>query len=325
MTFQIAILGLDIIGTSIGLSLGEYKDKVTRIGHDRDPDRAKQAQKLGAVDRVENNLNQAIDACDLILLCEPNDESLADLRHMASDLVETRYLFDVGGTKSQFNEVLHEVAPDFKHHVNLYLTVNPAYLEETSVSPEKARADLFTGGLMFIATTPRSSSEAVELAETLASMLKTGMVFTDPVELDGLRAGVEQLPEIMGTSLMRMVSHQPGWRETRRLTDRAFFSTANTQYLNSQGKQPTSDYLYNRENIIRWIDLLSAELSTVKQMLQDGDLDQLDQWQTEALQGLIALQTQRQTGDWEDLPRTQVDLPNWSERLGKLLGIKKKK
>jgi len=325
MTFQIAILGLDIIGTSIGLSLGEYRDKVTRVGHDRDPDRAKQAQKLGAVDKIENNLIQAIDSCDLILLCEPIDESLEDLRHMASDLVETRYLFDIGGTKTQFNEVLHEVAPDFKHHVNLYLTVNPKYIEETSVSPEKAGADLFAGGLMFIATTPQSSSEAVELAETLAAMLKTGMVFTDPAELDGLRAGVEQLPEIMGTSLFRMIAHQPGWRETRRLTDRAFFSSVATQYLNSQGNQPASDYLYNRENLIRWINLLSAELSAVKQMLQDGEMDQLDKWQSEALQGLIALQSQRQTGDWEDLPRTQVDIPNWRERLGKLLGIKKKK
>ncbi len=325
MTFQIAILGLDIIGTSIGLSLGEYSDKVTRIGHDRDPDRTKQALKMGAVDRIENNLLQAIDKCDLILLCEPGGESLEDLSHMASDLGETRYLFDVGGSKSQFNKVLHEVAPDFKHHVNLYLTVNSAYLEETSVSPEKARSDMFAGGLMFIATTPRSSSEAVELAEALASMLSTGMVFTDPLELDGLRAGVEQLPEIMGTSLMRMISHQPGWRETRRLTDRAFFSSAAAQYLNSQGKHPAADYIYNGENLIRWIDLLSSELSAVKRMLQDGDQDQLDQWQTEALQGLIALQTQRQTGDWEDLPRTQVDLPNWSERLGKLLGLKKKK
>lgn len=325
MTFRIAILGLDIIGTSIGLALEAYSEKVYRVGHDRDPERARQVLKMGAVDRIETNLIQAIDECDLILLSESADEMLEDLRHIAPDLVDTRYLFDLGGSKTHFNQVLAEVAPDFRHHVNLYLTLNPAYLEETSLSPEKAQADLFTGGILFIATTRNSSAEAVELAETLASMLKTGMVFTDPLELDGLRAGVEQLPELLGHSLIHLAARQPGWRETRRLTDRAFFTAASTLYLKSQGSQPAVDYINNRENLIRWIDLMSQELAGIKQLLQNADAQQLDQWRAEALQDMIALQTQRRTGDWGDQPKTTAEIPGWSERLGNLIGIKKKK
>lgn len=56
MTVQITIVGLGQIGASVGLALKEHTELVTRIGHDRRFDIAKQAEKLGAVDKIIPNL-----------------------------------------------------------------------------------------------------------------------------------------------------------------------------------------------------------------------------------------------------------------------------
>jgi prephenate dehydrogenase len=51
MATKIAIIGLRQIGASIGLSLAQIKDQISRVGNDRDLQIAKRAEKLGAVDK----------------------------------------------------------------------------------------------------------------------------------------------------------------------------------------------------------------------------------------------------------------------------------
>ena len=56
MSVQITIVGLGQIGSSIGLALKAHDVDVHRVGHDKDPQAAKEAQKAGAVDDVKYNL-----------------------------------------------------------------------------------------------------------------------------------------------------------------------------------------------------------------------------------------------------------------------------
>ena len=56
MTVQITIIGMGQIGTSLGLALSGKEDLLRRVGHDRDLSKARRAEKMGALDRVEINL-----------------------------------------------------------------------------------------------------------------------------------------------------------------------------------------------------------------------------------------------------------------------------
>jgi len=325
MTFNIAIIGLDITGTSIGLALGEYKEKVTRIGVDRDHDHAKKAQSIGAVDKIERNLPSAAENADLILLCEPTAEALETLGNIARDLTDTKYLFDLGCAADLFNQELTRLVPQFSHHVNLSITVNPDHLHEITMNTESASADLFRNGILFVSTTGQSSPDAVELAETLSSMLKTSIVFTDPVELDGLRASTQLLPEVLSSTLVQVVTGQAGWRESRRLTDRGFFHVAAPVYLSGTTEQPAKNFLANRDTLVQWIDLVVKELQTIRQHLVDGNEKELNAWWKSSLQQLIHVQTNRQVGDWDIQSQPRVEIPTLGERLGKLIGLGKKK
>ncbi|MBC7316650.1 MAG: prephenate dehydrogenase/arogenate dehydrogenase family protein, partial [Chloroflexi bacterium] len=53
---NITIVGLGTVGVSLGLALKAIAPDVTITGHDPDPERAKRAQDLGAVDKRHWNL-----------------------------------------------------------------------------------------------------------------------------------------------------------------------------------------------------------------------------------------------------------------------------
>ena len=88
MTVQITIVGLGQLGASVGLALGSRQDDIHRVGHDKNSEAAKAAQKKGAVDDVKNNLPAAVREADIVLLSLPIDEIRATLEVIAPDLRE---------------------------------------------------------------------------------------------------------------------------------------------------------------------------------------------------------------------------------------------
>jgi prephenate dehydrogenase len=71
---QVTIIGLGLWGASAGMALRRHGERVAVIGHDRDPDLAANARKLGAVEKTEWNLPAAASGADRIILAVPADE-----------------------------------------------------------------------------------------------------------------------------------------------------------------------------------------------------------------------------------------------------------
>lgn len=325
MAFQITIIGMDQVGTSIGLALGEYKEKIFRVGHDRSTEKLKSAQKLGAVDKIENNLPNSIAQADLILLCEPLTEKLNTLDILAPELNSGKYVFDLGWNKQAINSKILQVAPNIQHALNMLLTVNPKYLVEDLGGSNEPQADFFQHGMMVISTSKFTSSEAVDLANTLAGMLKTGMMFCDPVELDGLATGTQQLPAILGASFVHVTQNQPGWREARKFTDRGYFATSLPVDLSEENGSTGKVFLENKENLTRWIDAEILELQNVKEMLAASDEEAMTAWWNQATRNRGTVLNQRMDGNWEASEKPATEIPSFSERMGNLIGLKKKK
>ena len=70
---NITIVGLGLIGTSMGLALRQAGVASAVIGHDKDLAVANQARKREAVDKVDWNLISACEKADLVILAVPLD------------------------------------------------------------------------------------------------------------------------------------------------------------------------------------------------------------------------------------------------------------
>jgi prephenate dehydrogenase len=299
MTIQITIIGLGQIGASIGLALKDHKELVRRVGHDRQAAVARQAEKMGAVDQVSLNLPASIRQADLVLLTEPVDELLETLKVIADELREGAVVMDTAPVKANLIAQAVRLLPPERHYISLLPAINPAYLLDPSAGPESARADLFKGGLIFIAEPANANPEAIKLAGDLTNLLGASPLFADAAEVDGLAAAAILLPALIAAAVVNATIPQPGWREARKLAggDYARVSAPMQDLASPAGLAKA--LALNPENAVRLLDDATTALADLRQAIQRGDETTLQS----LLEGAHDLREewwkQRASADWQ--------------------------
>ncbi len=261
---QIAIIGMGQIGGSFGLALAERKELIQRIGHDKDIKIARQAEKIGAVDRVEINLPKAVRAAELVLMCLPLHQIRETLEVIGPELKEGAVVMETGMAKEQVAKWAEELLPSGRYYVGLTPVINPAYLHGVDNGIEAARADLFKNGLMGIVTPPKTDSGAIKLAADLTRLVGSNPLFADPVEIDGLMSATHLLPQLLAAALLNSTIDQPGWREARKVAGRAYAEVTEPIVQLSESEGLGAAAIHNRENIVRMLDSLIAALYAMR-------------------------------------------------------------
>lgn len=322
MTIQVTIIGLSQVGASIGLALGEHKDAVRRMGHDREPNIAKQADKLGIVDQISFNLPASVRQADVIVLAEPADQAQQTLRQISPDLRPGSVVLDTTPSKVSMQSLAVELLQTDRHYVSLTPTLNPAYLNEAASGVEAAHADLFRNSLVMITAPAGANPEAVKLASDFAALLGASPFFSDPYELDGLLASTSLLPQLAAAALVNAVTRKPGWREARKLAGKQFASATSPVDTLSDKDEPGQSILQNRENTIRVLDDFIQELQGLRTNLASGDTAALKAALEQARQARTHWVDQRHDGKWEHGELPQAELPGTKEFFARLIGLR---
>ena len=322
MAIQITILGLGQVGTSIGLALADKKEAIVRVGNDREPEVAKRAQKLGAVDQVQHNLPNSVKKADVVLLCMPVDEIRETLEVIALDLKEGCVVMDTSPVKVGVSDWAQRILPKDRYFVAMTPTLNPAYLDETKVGIDAAHADLFKNSMMVITSAPGANADALKLASDLASLVGSFPFFADAYETDGLMAAVHLLPELVAVALVDVTMTQPGWPEARKLANRAYAHATHPLLDMTESKFFGQSALLNKDNVVRMLDNMIASLRETRQAIAEGDEDALKNRIGKAVDARFMWETQRRKADWVMTP--SAPLPTSGEILGRLFGLGRK-
>lgn len=325
MSVKITIIGLGQIGASIGLALATHKDMVYRVGHDKEPAVAKRAKELQAIDRTEYNLHNSVYEADAVLLTLPMSEIQETLTQIAPDLKPGAVVMDTAPVKAVVAQWASELLPADRHYIGLTPVINPQYLHELDSGIEKAHADLFNQGIIAIASSPSTKSEAIKLAADLARAIGAAPLFADPTELDGLMASTYILPMLVSAALVNSTFAQPGWREARKVAGRAYAEATSPMTLISQAESLASAALLNRENVSRVIDGIIASLQAIRKDLQSEDQVMLEERLARARNGRINWWMERQSSNWlNEETDTTGEMPKSSDIFANLLGIRRK-
>jgi len=324
MTIQITIIGLGQIGASIGLALADRGDLLQRTGHDREIMIARQAQKLGAVDRVENNLPKAVRGADLILLSLPIDQIRSTLPIIAPNLKQNAVVMDTGPIKEIVASWAGEFLPTERHYIGLTPVINPAYLHGSDAGIDAARADLFRSGLMAIVTPPHAGSEAIKLAADLTRLLGAMPLFVDPAEIDGLMAATHLLPQLMAAALVNSTIDQPGWREGRKVAGRGYAEVTGPLVHLDDALPLKTSVMFNRDNVLRVMDSAMAALQALRSDIAEQDEEALEERLDRARNGRLRWWQERQAGDWTGDGVPVIDVPDTPGLLGQLFGLGRK-
>ena len=313
MTAQITIIGLGKIGASIGLALGKHTDLLTRTGNDIDNSVARQAHKLGAVDKIQVNLPAAVEKADIILLALPADQIRATLEVIAQDVKENAVVMDTSPCKGKVNEWVRELLPDHRHYIGLAPVLNPAYLDQPAGGIEAARADLFEKGLVAIT----GDGEAIKLAADFIALLGAVPLFTDLAELDGFLAAVHTLPKLAAAALTNALIQAPGWADRRKLAGNMF--AASTALAADGGAALYEEALANRENILHVLDNLIAELAVFRYELDEKNVALKSHFES-AVHSREQWLKERRSGNWLTAEMRTPEMPRFRDHLKQMVG-----
>lgn len=315
---RVAIIGTNVISVSIAFGLKGQKEPPEIVGYDANKVAADLSRARGAFDQVERRPGRACRDADLVIVAVP----LFDIREtfvaIAPHLKPGCLVIDTARLKGPVLDWAKELLPQNVSFVGGHIIPNPAIiglapLEELDVSS----ADLLREALCCFTTAPGRSGAAIDVCSELADVLNARPFFIDVTEHDGLQAGVEELPDLLTIALLRATVDTPGWQEMRKFAGSRF---AAATYAADDAHERHASVFLNRENVLRRLDALLIELMRLRDFLNKGDGEALEETFATAAEGRARWLGERERGMWvEEGTVSTEELPSAREQLGQML------
>ena len=257
---RIAVLGVGLIGGSIGLAAREHVEDAEVAGFGRNPDNLRAALERGAITRAAESLESALDGAELCFACAPVGALAGQVRAALAAAGPGCAVSDVGSTKQELLAAIDD--PRF-------VGGHPVAGAETS-GVEHARADLFQGAVWYLSPHARSEGLLYERLHRFVSRLGARPVAVDSATHDRLVAVFSHLPHVLANVLASQAAGRlldqgealrqvgPSFRDMTRVAG------ANTEMW-------SDIYRANREAIVEEIRRFRGELERVEELLEAGD------------------------------------------------------
>jgi len=197
---KITIIGVGLIGGSLGLALKEKKANFKIVGIDKQ-EIIEKAIARGAIDEGTVNLKERIEEADIVIIATPVKTILNLLTQINPFLKKGCIVTDTGSTKQQIVRKANKVlSKDI-----FFIGGHPmAGSEEYGI--DSANSHLFQDKTYILTPTKKSNLIAIEKISSLIKMIGGKRLILNSLEHDRIVGTVSHLPQIMAVSLINMVS-----------------------------------------------------------------------------------------------------------------------
>lgn len=302
----ITIIGLGLTGASMGLGLQREAGDFEIVGHDRLPEVAQEARRLGAIHRIEWNLFRACEGAELIVISVPLHELEELLPLLAEELKPGTLLFVLGSLLQPAIDSAAKHLPAGTHFV-----AGHAVITGVGAAPTP-RADLFERAVFALTAGVNTEASALQLASDFVERVGATPRFVDAQEHDGIIAGVEQLPALLAAALMHASAGGGGWQEARRLAGRQFAAATEMgrdadglfAALQANKQNVLLKLTKMRQELAEWQRLLEAEGNEGAAPAEEGKVNPLLAVLKEAVQAREGWEAQAMLKNWDEQTNT---------------------
>ena len=199
-----AIVGVGLIGGSIGRALRDGSAATEIIGYGRNPVHLSRAVELGLVDDWSTVLSDAVAGAEVVIVATPVG-AMPGLFSRLVDLVSpTCIVTDAGSVKKK---VVDAARASFGRSVARFVPGHPiAGLEQSGV--EAATGDLFRGHKVILTPTPDTDPKAVAQIDSLWRTTGAQLMDMSPERHDRLLALTSHLPHMLAYALVNLLADQ---------------------------------------------------------------------------------------------------------------------
>lgn len=214
----VAIVGVGLIGGSIGLALRKRGLAERVVGVGRRPESLRVAKRIGAVDATTTRLSSGVENAELVVVCTPVEQIVDQVREAAESCAEKGLITDAGSTKGSIVSRLNGSLPRGVRFVGSH----PLAGSEKS-GPSTANAMLFEGRTVVITPTAASQRQDVRKLAQFWKSLGAKTVECTAEEHDAALAATSHLPHLLASALAAATPTAclpltaTGWADTTRI------------------------------------------------------------------------------------------------------------
>ena len=270
MTIQrVAIIGLGLLGGSIGLAVKEHLPQVETAGWDRDPATRARAAERGLVGTVCETGAEAVAGADLVVFCVPVGAIGAVAADLAAAIPADAVISDVGSSKLSVAKALAEALPG-----HCVIPAHPVAGTERS-GPDAGFASLFHNRWCII--TPPEGVDADKLAalSTFWEGLGAKVELMDPQHHDLVLAVTSHLPHLIAYTIVGTASDLEGVTQSEVIKYSAGGFRDFTRIAASDPTMWRDVFLTNKDAVLEMLQRFSEDLTALQRAIRWGDGDTL--------------------------------------------------
>lgn len=200
---EIAIVGVGLIGGSLGMAIKELPDAPQVVGTSRSIQTINKALEVGAIDRGTTSIKDAVANADIVIIATPISIIVNMIKDIAAHLKEGAIITDVGSTKNNIVGSVEEFLPDNIHFIGGHPMAGS---EQQGVS--FATATLFKNSYYLLTPTDNTDTVAFKKLHSLLTSIGSQVLAIDPEKHDKIVSIISHLPHILSASLVNLASRQ---------------------------------------------------------------------------------------------------------------------
>ena len=274
---NVAIIGVGLIGGSIGLALRQRNLAENIIGIGRRQVSLRIARRVGAITHTTIDIAKGVAQAEMVIVCTPVGQIAEHAHKAAEHCPEGTLITDAGSTKQPIVAALDNHLPRGCR----FLGGHPiAGSEKTGAN--YAQADLFDGRVAVLTPTKNTRAEDYDLLEQFWQSLGSVVVQMSPEEHDRALAVTSHLPHMAAAALANTIPENYFRLAGSGLLDTARLASGDPDLW-------MQILMQNRENVLTALEQYHAQLQTLHTAIRSNDGVALEKFLTTAKRNRDAL------------------------------------
>lgn len=265
MINKVAIIGLGLIGGSLGLALQKKGLVETVVGVPRRPETIDEALSIKAIAKGTLNVAEGVREADIIFICTPISLLVPKLKEIVPYVKKGAIITDVGSTKACIVEEAEKIVPA---GVNFIGGHPMAGKEKTGVLA--ADAKLFNRRPYVLVKTKRTHVLAYNTLKKLILGLGGKVMEMDAKSHDLAVAAISHLPIVVASSLVNAVAGAGEIKEKAKNLASTGFGDS-TRIASGDPKLGLDIFRTNADSVLQVLSKFKREIGLFEKALQEKD------------------------------------------------------
>lgn len=267
----IGIVGVGLLGGSIGYILKKkgFASKVIGIG--RNEERLRRAVELGAIDSFTLDFDSSISTVDILIVAVPVTMIASFVKRAAPHLKEGAIITDVGSTKKSVTQEVEAILPS---HLRFVGGHPMAGSEKTGV--EALDPYIFENAYYVLTRSSKTDPEAYNVVKEMVNSLDATCIEMDVDLHDMSVAMISHGPHVVAAAMVNCADRvDDGSDSVLSLAAGGFKDT--TRIASGSPEMWVDICMTNGDKIVDILNCLEHDINDFKEAIRTGDREQLKQ------------------------------------------------